>query len=215
MNKTQVAVKSILDRLNRIKAGFSDCGIAIIGGNRTAGLYNDPLLQNIHKNRVISLFINIAHLKDDVNRWAKVSGIDSNKVEDFCTKSHAVNLVIKVADTAKHGLGGRSKNNSPLEYEIVLMVQSGEKPDPSDKITDLFWLVVDTHGEPHQSNLLLSKALCDWLLFMDNNNIDVKKWIETWEPKQLPKGWSHYKGMIPEGLMRKMKEDADARILSF
>lgn len=209
------AVKAIQDRLRSIEAGFADCGIAVMTGKQNAELHTSLQLQQIHQNRVTSLFISIAHLKDDCKRWGKTAGVSAKQVDDFCASSPAIALVIKVADTAKHGLGGHSKNNSLLGYQIVLHKQSGSKPQPFDPIVDLFWLVVDTDGEPQQSNLLLSEAIHKWLIFLNASGLDVNEWIEQWKPLDLPKGWSRYKGLLPEKLLKMMRQEAHARKRSF
>lgn len=214
MNTAENKEEEIHDRLRRIEAGLLDCGVGALGRGQPGGSYAGSRLQHdINRNRIVTVINQIAHLKDDALRWARRVGADSKQIEEFCAKSEAVRLVIEIANVEKHGLGGRSHNNSLLEYEVPMMVQAGKIPDPSDKIFDIVWLAIDRAGKPHPSNVFIPEALNGWLSLLIKLGANVEEWVEKWKPRTLPPGMSRYELKIPEKLLEKMREDAMRRRL--
>lgn len=214
MNKVD-AERLIHERLRSIEAGFADCGIAVMTGRQTGAIYKNPELSQIHMNRVLGLFISIAHLKDDCMRWGKAANVPTSRVKNFCETSPAVALVKKVADTAKHGLGGRKKNNSLPESEIIVHNRIGGVPSPTDPIVDLFWIITDEDGYPHQSNLLLAEAMNSWIAFLSSLGVGLEEWAKIWKPVPLPPGWSVYRGNLPDPILREMQSGSLSQKKSF
>ena len=213
MSKTvEDAESKVRRRLRDIDAALADLSINRLGYRTAHEAVMDQTAFGIYRNRLAILMLSIYHLRDDVRGLARAKGFDKNYVDSFSSKSKAVNLCIKAGDTYKHGVGGRDKNNTVMEYSVLIAHQQGSTPSPQDHLVNHVFLVVDESGEPHQSDLLAMEAIKDWLKFLSTEMaMDVSSWEAKWESRALAEGQSLYKGPIPPELLKLMKQTAASR----
>jgi hypothetical protein len=201
----------VADRLRCIDAALKDLTPDRLGRQTGHQRASDQDFVGIYRNRLATLMLSIYHLRDDARGLAREKGIGADAVDQFCASPKAVSLCIKAGDTYKHGVGGRSKNNTVTEYFVSCLQQSGNEPVPGDPVIGEFCLIVDETGEPHQSDLLAREAISDWLFFLrDRLGVDISEWSK-WFPQPLPKGYSRYTAPVPPALLAAMKQSAAQR----
>src|SRR6266852_2390072 len=143
---------------------------------------------------------------------ARQRGLSKEVVEKFCRRSSPIRLCIQAGNTRKHGLGGRDKNNTVLEYTVLALDKQACEPRPDDPVIGVLMLLVDETGQAHQADLLAAEAMRDWIGFLrDRLHMDVQEWETIWGKKALPAGVSAYKSPLPEELAKLIKQQADQR----
>jgi hypothetical protein len=212
MTNIEKAEKKIVDRLRTIEAALHDLNPTQFRQETGWTRATDPMAFQVHRNRVALLLLNLYHLRDDARGLARRRGLDQASVDSFCDSSAAISLSIKAGDTYKHGIGGRTGNNTVIEYEVVICRQDGHEPRPTDPVVNVVKLIIDENGEPHQSDVLAVEALRDWLQFLEHQlGLDMNEWRQKWDQSAMPPGMSVYSCALPPGFLRQAKEAALAR----
>jgi hypothetical protein len=206
------AEKKVVERLRCIDAALADLTVGRLGYQTGHQLATDQSFTGVYRNRLASLLLSIYHLRDDVRGFARIKGLGKDVVDRFCANSKPISLCIEAGDTYKHGVGGRSKNNTVMEYFVSIYRRQGDQASPEDPVIGVVGLIVDETGEPHQSDLLARAAIGDWLSFLrDQLGIDVSSWEKKWTPQPLPEGYSRYTAPLPPKVLETMRRDAARR----
>ena len=173
------AEQRIIERFDEIEAALFDLKPMEFGIFESQQLTEDGLIQRRYRNRLMSAFLLLYHLKDDVKRLAKRRNLSRSIVDDFVDHSLWVKLCVRAGDTHKHGLGGRSKNATfPNGLLKVVKTRSGEKSSPSNEAIVIGMIIADAdHGVFH-SKSIIEGALRDWAGFLSAKfNLDLSNWI--------------------------------------
>ena len=186
---TSQATQRIFERFDEIEAALFDLRPAIFGTFSSQQLTEDSLIQRRYRNRLMSAFLLLYHLKDDVKRLAKRSSLVPTVVDDFVASSRWVTLCVRAGDTHKHGLGGRSRNATiPNGLLTVVKTASGEPLSPKNDAIVIGMVIVDAdHGAFH-SKSILDGAVRDWARFLGAQfNLNLSSWeLGCVPPKQGP-----------------------------
>jgi len=169
----------ITERFDEIEAALFDLNPGEFGIFQSQQLTEDSLIARRYRNRLMSAFLLLYHLKDDVQRLAKRRKLSPSIVKDFVDHSLWVKLCVRAGDTHKHGLGGRSRNATfPNGLLTVVKTRSGENRSPSDEAFVIGMIIADAdHGVFH-SKSIIEGALRDWAGFLSTNfNLDLSSWI--------------------------------------
>ncbi|MBW8041372.1 MAG: hypothetical protein FVQ85_15420 [Planctomycetes bacterium] len=178
--KIKKAEQAIRDRFIAIEAALNDLSPNAFGDLTRDVIDKDNLLQARYQNRLMSMFLLIYHLRDDVCRLVKRRGLKKEIVGDFIKQSLPVSLCIRVGDTHKHGLGGRSKNATiPNGLIVVYKTPKGTDTTPSDKAIVIGMALVDSlHGVFH-SHVVIEQAVWDWIGFLAKElKFDLTEWLK-------------------------------------
>jgi hypothetical protein len=208
-------IAKISERLRHIKAGFEDVTPPRLGLTDVMRRVDDKLGADILHKRSAALALDLYHLKDDARGLARRTIGSADVVEEFCERSRAVRLCISFGDTYKHGVGGRSRNNTVMPYELMFAEKSGPRAAVTDRVIGSVMLIVDDEGEPHQFDLIAKEAMRDWLAFLrDTLSFDITEWGSLWNEQSAPPGTSIYSALIPPALLQIMKDEAAGRRLA-
>jgi len=170
--------RRIIERFDEIEAALFDLRPEEFGIFKTRQLAEDCLIQRRYCNRLMSAFLLLYHLQDDIRRLAKRRNVSHSIVDDFVDNSLWVKLCVRAGDTHKHGLGGRSKNATfPNGLLQVVKNRSGEKPSPNSEGIVIGMIIADAdHGIFH-SKSIIEGALRDWVGFLASQfNLDLSSW---------------------------------------
>ena len=180
-------VDALNDRFSRIGAALSDLKISSQKILTVAQRRSDPHAAHVYTNRLAALLIGINHLKDDVKRLAKNVGVPSKDVESFCRSCAPITLCAKAAETHKHGLGGRTSNNTVLKELLVIKTPQGAQPTDESETAIAGALIVDENGDSHDANVVCRSALAAWVIYInDQFQLDFTEWLGRAAPE--PKG---------------------------
>ena len=100
---------------------------------------------------------------------------------DFIKRSQCVRLCWRVANTHKHGVGGRA-GNATLPNAVILVIEDLHKsPDPAEARVTVVGMVVSDAGEgSFTSQALLECAGREWTEFMKSAfQLDQSDWLAT------------------------------------
>ena len=178
------AKQRVLERFDEIEAALFDLRPTIFGIFSDQQLTDGSLIQRRYRNRLMSAFLLLYHLKDDVKRLAKRNNLAPTVVDDFVASSKWVTLCVRAGDTHKHGLGGRSRNATiPNGLLKVVKTVPGEPPSPKSDAIVIGMVIADAdHGAFH-SKSILDGALRDWVRFLE---AQFKLDLSSWELRCIP-----------------------------
>ncbi len=178
------AEQRIFERFDEIEAALFDLKPMEFGIFKWKQLSEDDLIQRRYRNRLMSVFLLLYHLQDDVKRLSKRRKLPPSIVNDFVDHSLWVKLCVRAGNTHKHGLGGRSRNATfPNGLLIVVKTRSGEKSSPSNEAIVIGMIVADAdHGVFH-SKSIIEGALRDWVEFL---TVQFELDLSNWESRCIP-----------------------------
>ena len=184
--KIKKAEQATKDRFIEIEAALSDLSPNAFGDLTRYVIEKDKLLQARYQNRLMSMFLLIYHLRDDVRRLVKRRSLRKEIVEDFIKQSLPVSLCIRAGNTHKHGLGGRSKSKNatiPNGLLIVYRTPKGVDPTPSDKAIIIGMALVDRRNGVFHSDVVIEQAIRDWVGFLAKElQFDLTEWLKRCLP---------------------------------
>ena len=145
--KIKKAEQAIRERFTAIEAALKDLCPDAFGILTQQEIVGNKLLATRYQNRLMSMFLLIYHLRDDVRRLAKRRGFEEKIIDDFIRRAQPVSLCIRAGDTHKHGLGGRSKN-ATISNGLIKVVKApkGTKPTPSSDVIIIGMMLVDSEN---------------------------------------------------------------------
>lgn len=178
--KIKKAEQAIRNRFIAIEAELSDLSPNAFGDLTRDVIKKDKLLQPRYQNRLMSMFLLIYHLRDDVCRLVKRHGLRKEIVEEFIKRSIPVSLCVRAGDTHKHGLGGRSKSATITNgLIIVYRTPKGAGPTPNDKAIVIGMAIVDSRHGVFHSHVVIEQAIRDWIGFLAKElKFDLTKWLK-------------------------------------
>ncbi|MCK5225908.1 MAG: hypothetical protein KAQ89_04255 [Planctomycetes bacterium] len=188
-HKIENAEQAIRNRFTAIEAALKDLCQDAFGILTQQEIVDNKLLVARYQNRLMSMFLLIYHLRDDICRLAKRHGFKQKIVKDFAKRTIPISICIRAGDTHKHGLGGRSKNatisNGPI---IVVKTAKGAKPAPSDKAIVEGMTLVDSEHGVFCSKVVIEQAIGSWVQFLNNEfNLNLTDWLRRcFPPRQGP-----------------------------
>jgi len=218
--KIEKAKQAIIERFVSIEAALEDLSPRAFGNLTRELVEQDKLLKAKYENRLMSIFLLIYHLRDDVYRLADRIGCRKDIVDDFINRSLPVALCIRAGDTHKHGLGGR-KRNSMITNGLLMVYRTpkGAKPSKTDKVIIIGMVLVDgKHGVFH-SQVVIEKAIRDWNKFLDEAfKIDFSDWLKQCLPggdNEVIKISTESHATVPQGatLVFDFKQDLTSRLV--
>jgi hypothetical protein len=101
-----------------------------------------------------------------VRRLAKRSGVESSTIDQCFGSSQALRALTNLANSGKHGLGGRAKNASVLNGFVVVQRQSKENNEPDDTVHLVGMLVADAKEGTFPSGTILNAVIRQWGLWL-------------------------------------------------
>lgn len=181
----ETAEQAIHDRFVAIEAALEDLRPRTFGILKRHVVDGNESLLARYQNRLMSVFLLISHLRDDVKRLTNRRGLKKTAVDDFVKTSLPVSLCVRAGDTTKHGLGGRSKNATIANGLIaVYKTPTGRQPSSDDDCIIIGMVLVDgKHGVFH-SNVVIDKALNAWVAFLASQlGLDFHGWLRRCLPE--------------------------------
>jgi len=202
--KNKNAEQAIKDRFISIEAALSDLSPNSFGVLTRDVIEKDKLIQVRYQNRLMSMFLLIYHLRDDVYRLVKRRRLRKDIVEDLIKQSLPISLCIRAGDTHKHGLGGRSKSATITNgLIIVYKTPKGAGPTPNDKAIVIGMALVDNRHGVFHSHVVIEQAIRDWIGFLAKElQFDLKEWLKYCLPsisKQIVVLPPDAHTVVPEG----------------
>lgn len=186
--KAETAREVIRHRFISLSAAMTDLAPAAFGVRPHNEIQSDVSLPARYENRLVSAFLLLSHLRDDVRRLAKRIGVNPSVVNQFVNQSLAVRLCVRAGDTRKHGLGGRSRN-ATISNGLICVVKStpGEPPSPTNDAIVVGMVLVDAdHGVFH-SHRVIARAIHDWVDFLASElSLDLRQEMDAWLPRKEP-----------------------------
>ena len=187
--KIKKAEQAIRERFTAIEAALKDLCPDAFGILTQQEIVGNKLLAARYQNRLMSMFLLIYHLRDDVRRLAKRRGFEEKIIDDFIRRAQPVSLCIRAGDTHKHGLGGRSKN-ATISNGLIKVVKApkGTKPTPSSDVIIIGMMLVDSEHGVYHSQVVIEQAIGNWVQFLNNEfNLDLTDWLRRcFPPRQGP-----------------------------
>ncbi len=162
----------------------------VIKTQRFAGVCQDfrnGLSDEQLSNLAHSLIHNIAYLRDHLRKWAAQNGQDKNRVNEQVDRSFALQVIIDLSDSDKHGYpprdGGRS-GKCPKLVEVNRVLRLATKPEAGSAIA----VTLGCDGTPKVFGSGSAKAVITGdVLDKHNNMIGDLRQIET----EALEAWEH------------------------
>ena len=218
--KIEKAKQSIIERFASIEAALKDLSPRSFDNLTRELVEQDRLLQAKYENRLMSIFLLIYHLRDDVYRLADRIRCKKDILDVFIKRSLPVTLCIRAGDTHKHGLGGRRRNSTITNgLLMVYRTPKGTKPSKNDKVIIIGMVLVDgKHGVFH-SQVVIEQAIRDWIKFLyEAFKIDFSDWLERCLPNrnnEVIKISTESHATVPQGakLVFDFKQDLTSKLV--
>jgi len=191
--KIKTAEEAIRSRLKEIGAALDDLKHTATGVSTASDITDN--LKARYQNRLMSVFISISHMRDGVRRLAKRRGVDWNDIKQQIDSSVPIQLCIRLSETHKHGLGGKSRNATILNgfITVIGLPKKGGNPanPPPDAVAMMegMQLVDSEYGQSH-SSVVIKEAMRSWVtLIRDYLGLDETQWYQMRFPN--PRGVIH------------------------
>lgn len=182
-----MAAQAIRDRFFSLRAALEDLKPRALGV-RPRSAWDDPLLVAQYQNRVMTAFLHLYHLRDDVLRLARRLELDVKVIHRFVNGSLPISLCIRAGETSKHGLGGHSRN-ATITNGLLLVIKyaPGTVPTPESDTIVTGAHVVDVDHGTFSSDTIITDALHDWIrLLASELSLDLTSEVEGWLPRRPP-----------------------------
>lgn len=177
------------------------------------------------RRRLTHIALSIQRLEDLSRRLLKRLGADKAPLNAQMASSQEIRLVSRLANTWKHGPGGRQKNSAMLNGVIQIRRQDGFKDDQGrERVLILGMMVADADYPVIASNDLFGSAMLQWIELLTPFMPDLEQWAERFvpthkgpkhdlphnRPVSVPKG-TLLKAEISEDLDRGLRSEAIRR----
>jgi hypothetical protein len=175
---------AVEERLISIKAAAMDLDQPEFRFVNRLELDTNRLLQLRYQNRLLLLTLQLSHLRDDVFRLASRMGVAKGQVARIVDSSTPLRVLSRLANAAKHGLGGRDHNATLLNGFVTVQRTPRGAPAPDDRVHLLGMLIVDAKDGTFPSATLCSAAIWEWSRILEDLFGLDRAWANDLVPNQ-------------------------------
>jgi hypothetical protein len=122
--KLKAARDSLVNCLDAVEAAFKDLRSSEIQFARLSET-NAPSFQHRVANRILIAALALQRLEDAARRLLKRLGQDMNAFQTLLASSISIRVTSRLANSLKHGLGGRHKNSTILNGLLTVHRNDG------------------------------------------------------------------------------------------
>jgi hypothetical protein len=163
--RNQAAAKqAVLDRMAAIEAAVADLRDRAISFPRYEETQTGAF-QNRLQNRILSVALLLTHLEDATRRLVRRLGYNPAEVSRSVETSLALKTLHRLANSWKHGLGGKRSDGAVLNGILMVQRRSGSDhavPEPDATVHALGMLVADSDNGACPSSTVIEIAIRHW-----------------------------------------------------
>ena len=135
--------------------------------------------------RIMSIVLAVRHLEDDARRLMKLLGRSPDDASEVVEACQSLRVLRRLADSDKHGLGGRRSEGAVLNGMIVVQKrgESEQLPGPDAKVHVIGMMVADAAEGSFPSATLISAGIRAWAEKLGDCVPECSSWLNRCIPK--------------------------------
>ena len=181
------ARRQVLDRLVTIEVALNDLRDPTFAFPRLSFSQN-PQFEGRLRLRIMAVVLNLRHLEDDVRRLSRHLGARPEGASNCVAACQALRVLRRLADSDKHGLGGRRAEGAVLNGMLAVHKReaAGEPTGPEAKVHVVGMIVADATEGTFPSSALFSAGVRAWAETLSTYMPEAGPWLERCVPR--PRG---------------------------
>ena len=178
------AKQAILDRMAAIEAAVADLRDKALSFPRYEETQTEAF-QNRLQNRILTVALFLTHLEDVARRLVRRLGYDPAEVSRSVEASIALKILRRLANSWKHGLGGKRSDGAVLNGMLMVQRRRGSdhaELEPNATVHVLGMLVADSNNGACPSSTVIEIAIRHWGTILSSRIPEATDWASRCVP---------------------------------